>query len=129
MRGNGRRLCGRRPVTLLVMLGACSVAKDCTTIGCADGVAIRAPSGVVELSTGALTVCVEDECQEARFDPGPGIDVTFVQFQDMGDGDEVTAVLVMPDGASYEGEATANRNRPNGPGCGPICVDAELALG
>ena len=119
----------RRPIALLVLIGACSAAKDCTTIGCADGIAIRAPSGVVELSIGTLTVCVEGECQEGRFDPGPGIDVTFMQFPDMDDGEEVTAVLVMPDGARYEAEATANRNRPNGPGCGPVCIDAELTLG
>lgn len=119
----------RRPVALLLLLGACSAAKDCTAIGCADGIAVRAPSGVVELSTGTLTVCVEGECQEARFDPGPGIDVTFVQSPEMDDGDEVTAVLVMPDGARYEGEVTAKRNRPNGPGCSPVCIDAELTLG
>lgn len=74
-------------------------------------------------------MCVEDECQEARFDPGPGIEVTFVKPPEMHDGDEVTAVLVMPDGARYEGEATMTRNRPNGPGCGPVCIDAELTLG
>ena len=118
----------RRPVALLVLLGACTAAKDCTTIGCTDGVLIHAPPGVVELSTGTLTVCVEDDCEETSFDSGPGIDVTDVQFPDMGDGDDVTAVLVMPDGARYEDEVTAIRNRPNGPGCGPVCIDADLTL-
>lgn len=31
--------------------------------------------------TELLTVCVEGACQEARFDPGPGIDVTFLRPQ------------------------------------------------
>jgi hypothetical protein len=113
---------------LLLGAAACTTVKDCTTIGCADGVVISAPSGVVELSTGTLTVCVEDDCQETRFDPGPGIDVTDVQFPDMGEGDHVTAVLVMPDGSRYEDEVEASSNRPNGPGCSPVCIDAELAL-
>lgn len=84
---------------------------------------------MVALSTGTLTVCVEGECREAGFDAGPGIDVTFVQSLEMDDGDTVTAVLVMPDGARYEGEVTATRHRSNGPGCGPVCIDADLTPG
>lgn len=118
----------RWPAVLLLGAAACTATKDCTAIGCGDGVVIRAPAGVIELSTGTLTVCVYDDCQETQFDPGPGIDVTAVQFQDLGSGDEVTAVLVMPDGARYEGDVRASSDRPNGPGCGPVCINAQVTL-
>ena len=119
---------GRWPAMLLLGAAACTATKDCTSVGCANGVVVRGPVGVIEPSRGTLTVCVEDVCQETRFEAGPGIDIAQVHFPEMGDGDDVTAVLVMPDGARYEDAIEATGTRPNGPGCGPVCIDAELTL-
>jgi hypothetical protein len=118
----------RWPAAVLVGAAACTSVKDCTTIGCVDAVVVRAPSGVVALATGTLTVCAGDDCRRVRFDPGPGVDVATVQFPAMDAGDHVTAALVMPDGSRYDDEVEAQSNRPNGPGCGPVCIEAEVTL-
>ncbi len=85
---------------------------------------VHAPSGISDLSTGTLTVCIDDDCETTAFRD------RFVEVPSdgMADGDRVTAVLVMPDGGRFEAEVEATRNRPNGPGCEPVCIDAELTL-
>ena len=114
-----------RRAVLLVLVGACTAAKDCTAAGCIDAVRIQAPPGVADPSSGTLTVCIEDDCQDTRFDDGGFKEVPAA---DMGDGDKVTAVLVMDDGTRYEEEVGATSHRPNGPGCSPVCIDASLTL-
>lgn len=112
----------------IALLAACSgAAKDCTTIGCVDAVVVHAPPGAVDGPGSTLTVCVEDECsRDTAF--GSGIDQAEMQFPGMRDGDRVTAVLLAPDGTQYEGEAVVSTNRPNGPGCDPVCTEADLTL-
>ena len=114
-----------RALTLLALLTACSgTAKDCTTIGCTNRVIVRAPTGVEVISAGTLTVCVENDCEETRFDTGAGVDAAEVALPEIDAGDVATALLVMPDGTRYEDEVKAERIQPNGPGCDPVCVDA-----
>ncbi len=117
-----------RWVSLLLFAAACSAAKDCTTIGCTTGVLVRGPAGIDGISEGTLTVCVDGDCTETAFDPGQGVDLKNVPFPEMRAGDTVRATLVMPDGSHYEDEVQAVRSQPNGPGCSPVCVDAELTL-
>lgn len=112
-------------MVLLLGAAACSAAKDCSDVGCRKAVLIQAPPSIAELSSGTLTVCIDGQCEDTRFSD------RFVEVpaEDLEEGDEVTAVLVMPDGTRFEAEVEASGNRPNGPGCGPVCVDAELILG
>ena len=111
-------------VAILAVAAACTAGKDCSAEGCRDAVLIHAPSGIAELTTGALTVCIEGECQDTGFSDR----FVEVSSENMEEGDEVTAVLVMPDGNRFEASVEASRNRPNGPGCSPVCIDAELRL-
>jgi hypothetical protein len=114
-----------RRVVLLLLLGACNAAKDCTAIGCIDAVHIQGPQGLPDPSVGTLTVCIEDDCHDTRFG-GDGFKE--VPAPDLREGDEVTAVMVMPDGTRYESDVKATSNRPNGPECSPVCIDASLTL-
>lgn len=111
-------------MALLIGAAACSAAKDCADEGCREAVLIHAPPGISDVTTGTLTVCIDGQCQDRGFSD------RFIEVpsEDMEEGDEVTAVLVMPDGARFEAEVDASSNRPNGPGCSPVCIDAELML-
>ncbi len=93
----------------------------CTLVGCEDGaVSLEAPVSV----DGTLTVCVEDECKDARFVGSSGR----VDFPDMAAGDEVSVTFVGLDGTRYTGDAEATTMQPNGPDCPPICVVALVAI-
>ena len=104
-------------------------AKDCTTAGCIDAILVNAPSGLDGPSSGILTVCVDSSCKETAFDDGAGHVLKHVPFDDMEPGQQATAELVMPDGTRYEAVVKLETSRPNGPGCGPVCVQADLTLG
>lgn len=84
--------------------------------------------GASGISGGVLTVCVDDEFQETTFASGGSVTLTEVAFPGTEAGDRARAVLVMPDGRRYEDETEAVSYRPNGPGCGPECIDADLTL-
>jgi hypothetical protein len=143
---SGDAMIRRVLLSLLVFpaVGSC-VGKDCTTIGCFDGLEISLTppleGGTVKVQTeGGLSVtctqhssatlgdCYESGVEfdrdsagrlaEIRFDREHPSDITVHVYQD-----NVLRRQVSAHGIEYATE------QPNGPGCGPTCRAASLTAG
>ena len=101
--------------------------RACTEIGCNDSVAVdldRVPRGA------RVTLCVDGRCRPAQ-EPSPQL-YTVMAPLERGSGARVRVTVTMRRGgrtlARVAKTFAVRKDRPNGPGCPPVCrfVSAEF---
>jgi len=113
----------------LAFLAACTAAPDCGNVHCIDAVVVHLPAGLDSVTSGELLVCLERDCKERTIDVGSGAARRLpAAFLLMEAGEEAKAVLTLPDGRTFTASGVLRPDRPNGPGCDPVCLHAQLVL-
>lgn len=116
----------------------CRAGLECTLIGCEDGITAEIGAGALATAEGTVVVetCLEDRCQTQTFPPDEtqrGL-VLIVPVEGLQEGDNPSVAIVVTDESQevlveHEEEVALRSIRPNGPGCGPICVVGEVRVG
>ena len=105
-----------RLLALLALTG-CAGGADCTLVGCVSQLTLALPAGVTQAQACVAGVCTS-EVVDGRL---------LVPIGRRAEGD-TAAVTVTAGGRTYEGVVDLTRTRPNGEGCGPVCVNGEATL-
>ena len=104
--------------SLLVVLAvaACGGNGECPLIGCVSQLTVQLPAGAA-----SARACVDEVCSSDVVDG-----VLQVPLGRRGEGSTVPLSVEVTDAAgtttTVSGDAAVRRNRPNGPGCPPVCV-------
>jgi hypothetical protein len=99
---------------LLLALTGCAGGPTCSLIGCASQLTVRLPAGV-----SAGTACVAGVCTSEVVDGA-----LLVPLSRRAEGGTAAVTVTLPGRrAPYEGVVALSRTAPNGPDCGPVCVN------
>ena len=105
-----------RLVALLALTG-CAGSADCTLVGCVSQLTLTLPAEITSAQACVAGVCTS-EVVDGRL---------LVPLGRRAEGD-TAAVTVTSAGRTYEGVVDLTRTRPNGDGCGPVCVNGKAYL-